>query len=46
LISAQICFMAKPRTPARRMFVTNDPVRELSTKEKAFFTRVVASKSS
>jgi hypothetical protein len=42
LMRAQICFMARPRTPASKMFVTNDPVRELSTSEKAFFTRTVA----
>jgi hypothetical protein len=45
LMRAQICFMARPRTPASKMFVTNDPVSELSTSEKAFFTRTVAPKN-
>jgi hypothetical protein len=39
---AQICFMARPRIPASKILVTNDPVSELSTSEKAFFTRTVA----
>jgi hypothetical protein len=42
LISAQICFIARPKTPAKKILATNDPVREASAKEKAFFTIVVA----
>ena len=42
LIRAQICFIASPRTPASKMLVTREPVREVSTREKAFFTKEVA----
>jgi hypothetical protein len=42
LIRAQICFIASPRTPASKILVTKDPVREVSTREKAFFTNEVA----
>ena len=42
LMRAQICFIAKPKTPAKKMLATSDPVRELSTIENALLTRVVA----
>ncbi len=39
---AQICFIAIPKTPANKILVTRDPVRELSTTENALITRDVA----
>ena len=42
MIRAQICFIASPRTPASKILVTKDPVREVSTREKAFLTKEVA----